>query len=132
MGWDAERKRFVTRLSPSRIDWGEVLERYAGDFVSEGFPDDEARAEAERRVARMKLRMAWFHERFQAFVDAQDAVGSCYVNWQDAHPEVDPDDDDAPEPPAAAALQAVSDALYAEIDAARRGRWPRHLHFSDV
>lgn len=63
---------------------------------------------------------------------AQDRVGDYYVHYSDAHPEIDWDDEDAPEIPEPVGLQAVVDALYAEIDAARQGRWPRHLHFNDV
>jgi hypothetical protein len=132
VGWDEGGKRFVTRLPESRIDWDEMLESYRGDLVAEGVPESEALAEAGRRVERMKLRMAWFRERFQAFVDAEDAVGNYYVNYMDARPEVDWEAEDAPEVPEPAELQAVADALSAEIEAAQQGRWPRHLHFGDV
>jgi hypothetical protein len=129
VGWDREKNRFVTKLKPSRTEWGAVLENYRGDLVSEGVPEAEARAEAGRRAERMKLRMAWFEERFQAFVDAQDRVGDYYIHHMDAHPEVDWDAEDAPEIPEPEALQAVADALYAEIEVAKAGRWPKHLHF---
>jgi len=132
VAWDEGNKRFVTKLGSPRIDWGETLEIYRDDLVAEGVPETEAIAEAGRRVERMKLRMAWFHERFQAFVDAQDRVGSYYVNYVDDHPEVDWEAEDAPGPPEPVELQAVADALYAEIQAAQEGRWPKHLHFGDV
>lgn len=123
---------FVTRLKPVKTDWGKVFEDYRADLVAEGLAQDEARAAAAQRVAWMKLRMAWFEERFQAFVDAQDRLGACYLNQRDDHPDIDWDDEDAPDPPEAAALEAVADAIFAEIQAAREGRWPRHLHFGGV
>jgi hypothetical protein len=132
VGQDAGKRVFVTKMKPLAHDWGAVLERYRGDLVAEGVPAEEAAVEAARRVERMKLRMAWFEERFQAFIDAQDRVGDYYVNYADDRPEIDWDDEDAPDIPEPEALQAVVDALYAEIDAARQGRWPRHLHFAEV
>jgi hypothetical protein len=126
------KRVFVTKLKPLVTDWGVVLGNYRADLIAEGVSAEEAAAEAGRRVTRMKLRMAWFEERFQALVDAEDRIGDYYVTYPDEHPGIDWDDEDAPEIPEPEGLQAVADAIRAEIDAARDGRWPRHLHFAEV
>jgi hypothetical protein len=114
------------------VDWGELRERVAAEMVGLGIAPAEAGAEAAKKVERARLRFEWASERLDAFFELQDKAGEAYMRQIEAHPDVDWEDEDAPElpePPEAAAAQAV----YAEVMAALdEDRWPRHLHFRDV
>jgi hypothetical protein len=114
------------------VDWAEWRAKAAAELAALGCTPEEAEAEAALKEERTKLRIAWALERWDAFVEAQDKVGEAYCRMMDEYPDVDwedPDAPDLPEPPE----QAVCDALYEEVAAARdRDRWPRHLHFHRV
>jgi hypothetical protein len=101
-------------------------------MVGLGIEPGEAEAEAAKKVERARLRYEWASERLDAFFDLQDKAGEAYMRQIEAHPDVDWEDEDAPDlpdPPEQAAAQAV----YAEVMAAlNEDRWPRHLHFRDV
>jgi hypothetical protein len=101
-------------------------------MVELGIEPGEAEAEAAKKVERARLRFEWARERLDAFFALQEEAGEAYRRQIDAHPEIDWDDEDAPqlpEPPEAVAAEAV----YAEVmQALNEDRWPRHLHFRDV
>lgn len=120
------------RPRPPMPDWEKWTQEVRAGLVAEGVPESEAGAEARRKCERMKLRHAWFRERFEAFLDMEDRAGEAYLRYMDAHPEIDWDSEDAPEvpdPPEAALAQAIYEEV---MEAVREGRWPRHLHFRDV
>jgi hypothetical protein len=120
------------KLRPPPPDWEEWTRETEAELIAEGAPEAEARIEAERMCGRMKLRHAWFRERFEAFLEMQDRAGKAYVRYMDAHPEIDWGADDAPEVPEPFE-EAVAKAIYEEVIAAvKKDRWPRHLHFGDV
>ena len=124
--WPKKRRR------PPPPDWEKWTREAEGALVADGVPPAEARAEARRKCERMKLRHAWFRERFDAFLDMQDRAGEAYLQYMDAHPEIDWEAEDAPEVPEPPE-QAIAEAIHAEVmAAATEGRWPRHLHFRDV
>lgn len=113
-------------------DWQEARARLAAEMVELGIEPGEAEAEAGKKVERARLRFEWASERLDAFFALQDEAGEAYMRQIEAHPEIDWEDEDAPElpePPEEAAAQAV----YAEVMAAlNEDRWPRHLHFRNV
>jgi hypothetical protein len=120
------------RRRTRRVDWREVGRRIAAEMVELGIDPGEAEAESAKRVERARLRYEWAIERLDAFFDLQEKAGEAYMRQMDEHPEIDWEDEDAPElpePPEEAAAQAV----YAEVMAAlNEDRWPRHLHFRNV
>lgn len=120
------------RRSMKARDWREVREGMAAELVELGVEPAEAEAEAARKVERARLRYEWASERLDAFFELQEKAGEAYERQMDEHPDVDWEDEDAPElpdPPEQAAAQAV----YAEVMAAlNEDRWPRHLHFRNV
>ena len=113
-------------------DWAEWRRQDEEALIALGMPAEEARAEAARREERVRLRIAWGRERLDAFFAMQERAGEAYTKQIEAHPGVDWESPDAPvlpEPPEAAAAEAI----YAELMAAlNEDRWPRHLHFHDV
>jgi hypothetical protein len=113
-------------------DWREVREGMAAEMVELGIEPAEAQAEAAKKVERARLRYEWARERLDTFFALQEKAGEAYMRQIEAHPDVDWEDEDAPElpePPEEAAAQAV----YAEVMAAiNEDRWPRHLHFRNV
>ena len=114
------------------VDWEGFRRDVAARLVSLGTPAAEAEAEARLSEERMKLRLEWLRERFDAFLEAQDKVGEAYCRMMDEQPDVDWEDPDSPELPVPPE-QALCDALYEEVAAARdHDRWPRHLHFPMV
>lgn len=120
------------RRGMTAADWRDVGRRVAAEMVELGIEPAEAEAEAAKKVERARLRYEWARERLDAFFELQDKAGEAYMRQMDEHPDVDWEDEDAPElpePPEEAAAQAV----YAEVMAAiEEDRWPRHLHFRDV
>jgi hypothetical protein len=113
-------------------DWEAWTKEVQAGLAAEGVPEAEAKAEARRKCERMKLRHAWFRERFEAFLDMQDRAGEAVLQYMDAHPEIDWESEDAPEVPDPPE-EAIAQAIYAEVmDAVKDDRWPRHLHFRDV
>src|SRR5687768_4353615 len=124
--WPRKRKR------PPMPDWEAWTKEARAGLAAEGVPEAEAEAEARRKCERMKLRHAWFRERFEAFLDMQDRAGEAILQYMDAHPEIDWESEnapDVPEPPE----EAIAQAIYEEVmTAVREDRWPRHLHFRDV
>ncbi len=129
MAGRAGRKR---RRSMKARDWREVREGMAAEMVELGIEPAEAQAEAAKKVERARLRYEWARERLDTFFALQEKAGEAYMRQIEAHPDVDWEDEDAPElpePPEEAAAQAV----YAEVMAAiNEDRWPRHLHFRNV
>ncbi|HEX8513446.1 MAG TPA: hypothetical protein VF688_10115 [Allosphingosinicella sp.] len=123
------------RRGPGRaraVDWGEVRERMAAEMVELGIEPAEAEAEAAKKVERARLRYEWARERLDAFFALQEQAGEAYERQMDEYPDVDWEDEDAPElpdPPEQAAAQAVYAEVMAAID---EDRWPRHLHFRNV
>jgi hypothetical protein len=114
------------------VDWGEVRERMAAEMVELGIEPAEAEAEAAKKVERARLRYEWARERLDAFFALQEQAGEAYERQMDEYPDVDWEDEDAPElpdPPEQAAAQAVYAEVMAAID---EDRWPRHLHFRNV
>jgi hypothetical protein len=113
-------------------DWKAAGRRAAAEMVELGLEPGEAEAEAAKKVERERLRYEWVRERLDAFFELQEKAGEAYERQMDDYPDVDWEDEDAPElpdPPEQAAAQAV----YAEVMAAiNEDRWPRHLHFRDV
>jgi hypothetical protein len=112
--------------------WDECRRGLVAEMVELGLERETAEAEAEVRVERIRMRIEWARERFNAFLEMQDKAGEAYVRQIEAHPDVDWEAEDAPvlpEPPE----EAVAQAIYAEVMAAvNHDRWPRHLHFRDV
>jgi hypothetical protein len=112
--------------------WAAVRRQAEEEMAALGMPAAQARAEAEKRTERVRLRVEWARERLDQFFEMQDRAGEAYVKQIEAHPDVDWEDPDAPvlpEPPEA----AVAEAIYAEVRAALdEDRWPRHLHSHDV
>lgn len=124
--WPKKRKR------PPPPDWEEFTAREKEHLLGLGFPEAEAEAQAALKCDRTRLRHAWFRERFEAFLDMQDRAGEAYLQYMDAHPDIDWESDDAPELPEPPE-EALAQAIYEEVMAAvQDGRWPRHLHFRDV
>lgn len=120
------------RREPPPPDWEAWTSKAEAALIAEGVPDSEARAEAGRKCERMRLRHAWFRERFNAFLDMQDRAGEAVLQYMEARPEIDWDDEDAPEVPEPPE-EAIAQAIYEEVMTAVKGdRWPRHLHFRDV
>ena len=112
--------------------WEEARLGMVAEMVELGVPEPEAETEAVKKVERARLRLDWARERLDAFFALQAQADEAYERQMDAYPDVDWEDEDAPElpdPPEDAAAQAV----YAEVMAAlKEDRWPRHLHFRDV
>ena len=124
--WPRKRKR------PPVPDWEEYKAQAKDGLLGLGVPEEEAEAQAALQCERMRLRHAWFRERFEAFLDMQDRAGEACLRYMDAHPEIDWEDEDAPEVPEPPE-EALAQAIYEEVMAAvKEGRWPRHLHFRDV
>jgi hypothetical protein len=119
-------------VEPPPPDWEAWTREALAGLLAEGTPPGEARVEARRMCERMKIRHAWFRERFNAFLEMQERAGEAVLDYMDARPEIDWDDEDAPEVPEPPE-QAIAQAIYAEVMAAvKEDRWPRHLHFRDV
>jgi hypothetical protein len=120
------------RRSMTAADWEETRRQVAAEMVELGIEPAEAEAESRKKVERARLRYEWARERLDAFFELQEQAGEAYMRQMDEHPDVDWEDEDAPDlpdPPEQAAAQAV----YAEVMAAiEEDRWPRHLHFRDV
>jgi hypothetical protein len=117
---------------PGAAEWRALGRRLAAEMVELGMAPAEAEAEAARKVERARLRAEWASERLDTFFELQEKAGEAYERQIEAHPDIDWEDEDAPdlpEPPEAAAAQAV----YAEVMAALDDDcWPRHLHFRNV
>lgn len=132
MAGRAGPKRGSGRRKMGAADWREVGRRLAAEMVELGIEPGEAEAEAAKKVERARLRYEWASERLDTFFALQEQAGEAYMRQIDEHPDVDWEDEDAPElpePPEEAAAQAV----YAEVMAAiNEDRWPRHLHFRNV
>ncbi|HYW16284.1 MAG TPA: hypothetical protein VE891_09030 [Allosphingosinicella sp.] len=114
------------------VDWKEIEERSAAEMGELGMPPDEAKAEAAKKVGRARQRFEWARERLDSFFAMQDKAGEAYMRQIEEHPEIDWDDEDAPElpePPEAALAQSIYEEV---MDALNKDRWPRHLHFRDV
>ena len=124
--WPRKRRR---RPPP---DWEALTAKLKGELLETGNPEEEAQAEAALKCERTRLRHDWFSERMEAFLAMQDRAGEAYLQYMEAHPEVDWDSEDAPEIPEPPE-EALAQAIYAEVIAAvNEDRWPRHLHFRDV
>ena len=112
--------------------WEEVRLGLAAEMTELGMAGPEAEAEASKKVERARLRLEWARERFEAFFEMQEKADEAYRRQIDAHPDIDWEDEDAPELPEPPE-EAVAQAIYAEVMAAlKEDRWPRHLHFRDV
>ncbi|HEX8063552.1 MAG TPA: hypothetical protein VF535_10070 [Allosphingosinicella sp.] len=127
-----ERRRGRPGAMPGAAEWRALGRRLAAEMVELGMAPAEAEAEAARKVERARLRAEWASERLDTFFELQEKAGEAYERQIEAHPDIDWEDEDAPdlpEPPEAAAAQAV----YAEVMAALDDDcWPRHLHFRNV
>jgi hypothetical protein len=126
-------KRAARMAAAAEADWTAIERDAYEENIALGISEAEARAEAGRKVERVRLRIAWADERFNAFLDMQERAGEAYLRQIDEHPEVEDweaeDAPDLPEPPE----EAIAQAIYAEAMAAiERGVWPRHLHFHAV
>lgn len=124
--WPRKRKR------PPLPDWEAYTAEAKAGLLGLGVAEAEAEVQAALKCERMRLRHSWFRERFEAFLDMQDQAGEACLQYMDAHPEIDWDDEDSPEvpePPEEALAQAIYDEVMAAV---KEGRWPRHLHFRDV
>ena len=134
MGGTAENgapRRFSARAKPPP-DWEAWTREALATLLAEGTPVAEAEVEARRMCERMKIRLAWFRERFDEFVEMQERAGEAMLRYMDERPEIDWDDEDAPEVPEPPE-EALAQAIYAEVMAAiREDRWPRHLHDRNV
>lgn len=120
------------RVGAEEPDWERLREAYREELVAIGVSEREAHFEAERRLGRVKCRLAWLHARHAALTAAYDRTGDYYCARMDARPEIDWDDPGAPDIPPPPE-EAEAEAILAEIDAAgRHDRWPRHLHFSNI
>lgn len=117
---------------PPPPDWEEFTLKVKGDLLALGMGETQARAEAELKCRRTRLRHDWFSERMEAFCAMQDRATEAGLQHMAAHPEIDwrsADAPDLPEPPE----WALAQAIYAEVLAAvHEDRWPRHLHFGDI
>jgi hypothetical protein len=101
-------------------------------MVELGMEPAAAEAEAKRKVERARLRYEWASERLDAFLELQEKAGEAYLRQMDEYPDVDWEDEDAPELPDPPE-EALAQAVYSEVMAAiNEDRWPRHLHFRDV
>jgi hypothetical protein len=124
--------RWPKRRRPPPPDWKDFTAKLKGDLLAMGIPEEEAQAEAALKCERTRLRHDWFSERMEAFLEMQDRAGEAYLQYMDAHPEIDWDGEDEPEVPEPPE-EALAQAIYAEVMAAvYEDRWPRHLHFRDV
>jgi hypothetical protein len=127
-GRGGPRRRRAMRAA----DWKAVGRGLAAEMIELGIAPGEAEAEAAKKVERARLRYEWASERLDAFFALQEKAGEAHMRQIEAHPDVDWEDEDAPQlpdPPEEAAAQAV----YAEVMAAlNEDRWPRHLHFRNV
>lgn len=131
-GSQGPRRWSAKQVEPPPPDWEAWSRDALAWLIAEGTPVEEAQVEARRMCERTKLRHAWFRERFNAFLDMQDRALEAWGRYKDEHPEIDWEDEDAPEVPDPPE-QAVAQAIYAEVMAAvKEDRWPRHLHFRDV
>jgi hypothetical protein len=101
-------------------------------MVGLGIAPGEAKAEAAKKVERARLRFEWASERLDSFFAMQEKAGEAYRRQIEAHPEIDWEDEDAPELPEPPE-EAIAQAIYDEVmEALNEDRWPRHLHFRDV
>ncbi|HEX8622382.1 MAG TPA: hypothetical protein VF718_10450 [Allosphingosinicella sp.] len=124
-------RRFSARAKPPP-DWAAWTREALAGLLAEGIPVAEAEVEARRMCERMKIRLAWFRQRFDEFVEMQERAGEAVDRYMDERPEIDWDAEDAPEVPEPPE-QAIAQAIHAEVmAAAKEDRWPRHLHFHDV
>ncbi|MEA3066097.1 MAG: hypothetical protein QOJ27_2558 [Sphingomonadales bacterium] len=124
--WPRKRRR------PPPPDWEDFTGKVKGDLLALGMDEDQAKAEAELKCRRTRMRHDWFSERMEAFYAMQDQAGEACLQYMAARPDIDWESGDAPlvpEPPE----KALAQAIYAEVIAAvHEDRWPRHLHFRDI
>ncbi|HWT12251.1 MAG TPA: hypothetical protein VN231_05825 [Allosphingosinicella sp.] len=119
-----------------RIAMAAALEKWRRAMEAEqrglGMSREEARAEVDRRWARMKARLDWIDAQFADMVRLHEIVGEQYARFEDEHPEIDWEDPDAPEMPETpelAELHRIEEALTA---LRLRDEWPAHLYWSQV
>jgi hypothetical protein len=117
---------------PPPPDWEDFTAKVRAGLLGLGLTEAEAEAEAELKCRRTQLRHEWFSERMEAFCAMQDRACEAGLQYMAAHPEIDWQDPDVPNPPEPPEW-AEAQAIYAEVLAAvHEDRWPRHLHFRDV
>lgn len=128
-GTDGRRGRRELWL---REEWEEARGRFVAEMTALGMAPAEAEAAAARKLEVARKRVEWGRERLAAFAEMQERADQAFMKQMEAHPDVDWDDDDAPQLPDPPE-EAVAQAIYAELMAAiNEDRWPRHLHDSGI